>query len=1286
MKTILAPFASLKVTIVLLLLGMITVLAGTTAQREMGVQDVQREIFHNWGLARIQFHYFQPAPVPPTGKVVSVDVSGNTITIAGVSRIHVRKKSVDAEMPGASSANTTYKLAANTRISLNGAHTLAEIKTQLDAEAKRQTEEDQRQRKLTGAESPTPIKPTIATYLALTPDKTVTAIKEPDRYMDGFIYMPGGFMLMAAILVNLLAAHTVRFKLRAKRIGILIIHSGLILLIVGEILTSVLAVETQMRLDAPRKEFDTRSASQEIHSATNYAEDIRTTELAIVDHSPANHDDVSVIPESRLAAAAGGAAIHDGQLPFDVKVVKWYPNSTPGGPMVPGAEALADAGPAKNIAVVNRAKRSGAGKEASEIDMPAAFIALSKNGKPLGTYVVALWLGRLDGLGLPNVAPQPVQVDGKTYTIDLRFPRYYKPYTVTLKEFEHDVIPGTDMARDFASTIHLVAPEKHVDREVRIWMNHPLRYAGDTFYQQSFSPDDTTSTLQVVHNPAFWGPYVACAWGGAGLVIHFGITLFGFLRRRLAPKQGTVGALAAKSSRAAPVIVGRQQSRAPKEADRYTLLPEQGWKVIGIPLAVVALALIFVISRLFAPSSGTSYDLNSFGKIPIFIDGRVQPLDSAARNFLAVVNSGKSEFVDEKEQKHQAIEWLLDVMTRSHHWADDKVIVIDYPELKTYLGLKETEKRFSWNDLKFDDPKEFRDFENQAQMARHVPDGELDDFQKAVLQLEKHIGIYWRLSQVDDILFKMDVQNDPAVVENASKKLFKRLAMDHPEWFENDVPKVTVETRPLLMALIRDLDRSNLTREERHFLDSERRLDILQSQGEEYSGLFLIPPSVKGDPDRLKQLRVTKRDIDRKIEQLTQILRDDPNDANANRQIQELQAKAIPVETELGPFIWQTMLSLIAREPAPPAPESATALLKIARDYADSRPADFNSDVAAYLARVASLPGTETESVGFEVFFNHFGPFVISGVFYVAIFVLAFLSWLVWTKPLARTAFGLMALALIVHTIGIISRIYISGRPPVTTLYSASVFIGWGVVLFSLVMEKIFKNGIGLVAGSVAGFLSLLVAGGFALGDSAKGEADTMKQLQAVLDTNFWLATHVVCVSLGYMATVLSGVLSMIYICRGIWDRSFNETLAKDNARMVYGISCFAVLFSFVGTILGGIWADQSWGRFWGWDPKENGAILVVLANAIILHARWSGIVRERGVAVLAVLANIVVGWSMVGTNLMGVGLHSYGFMSGAQLLLNIWYGLNLVLAFIGMTPSRYWALNRGAKASAAKV
>src|SRR6187402_2434012 len=204
------------------------------------------------------------------------------------------------------------------------------------------------------------------------------------------------------------------------------------------------------------------------------------------------------------------------------------------------------------------------------------------------------------------------------------------------------------------------------------------------------------------------------------------------------------------------------------------------------------------------------------------------------------------------------------------------------------------------------------------------------------------------------------------------------------------------------------------------------------------------------------------------------------------------------------------------------------------------------------------------------------------------------------------------------------------------------------------------------------GFATLLVAHHLSL------SGDTLEMMRAVLDSNFWLATHVVAVTTGYAATFLAGFLALIYLARGLFTRSLDGPTAAALTGMVYGIVCFATIFSFVGTVLGGIWADQSWGRFWGWDPKENGALIIVLWNSLILHARMGGIVRERGIMILAIIGNIVASWSWFGVNMLGIGLHSYGFMSAAFMWLMIFIGSQLLIIGLGSMPLRYWKSFRG--------
>jgi ABC-type transport system involved in cytochrome c biogenesis permease subunit len=182
-----------------------------------------------------------------------------------------------------------------------------------------------------------------------------------------------------------------------------------------------------------------------------------------------------------------------------------------------------------------------------------------------------------------------------------------------------------------------------------------------------------------------------------------------------------------------------------------------------------------------------------------------------------------------------------------------------------------------------------------------------------------------------------------------------------------------------------------------------------------------------------------------------------------------------------------------------------------------------------------------------------------------------------------------------------------------------------------------------------------------------------MQMMQAVLDTNFWLATHVVVVTLGYSATFVAGLLAVLYVTLGFFTKSLTDDMGKSLAKMVYGIVCFAALFSFVGTVLGGIWADQSWGRFWGWDAKENGALMIVLWNALFLHARWGGLAKGNALMAIAIGGNIITSWSWFGVNLLGIGLHSYGFMSAAFNWLMLFVASQLALIALSLLPAKLW-------------
>jgi ABC-type transport system involved in cytochrome c biogenesis permease subunit len=349
------------------------------------------------------------------------------------------------------------------------------------------------------------------------------------------------------------------------------------------------------------------------------------------------------------------------------------------------------------------------------------------------------------------------------------------------------------------------------------------------------------------------------------------------------------------------------------------------------------------------------------------------------------------------------------------------------------------------------------------------------------------------------------------------------------------------------------------------------------------------------------------------------------------------------------------------------------AFAGLVESYSDNKPTDFNSVVTEYHKLIEQKMPDTARKLDLEVVFNRAEPFIQCMVLYVMVFLLAVGSWLKWHQALARAALWLLVLTLAFHTFGLVARIYIQGRPPVTNLYSSAIFIAWGAVVFCVALELIYRNAIATAMAAAIAFPSLLIAHYLA------ASGDTMQMLQAVLDTNIWLATHVVVVTLGYTATFLAGFLGIAYILGGVLFSSFNADARKTVYRMIYGVVCFAMLFSFVGTILGGIWADQSWGRFWGWDPKENGALIIVLWNALVLHARWGGMVKDRGLAMLTTAGNIAVCWSWFGVNELGVGLHSYGFTEGVLMKLGLF-----VLSQLAIIGLAFLTFRRPAASSAA--
>ena len=603
-------------------------------------------------------------------------------------------------------------------------------------------------------------------------------------------------------------------------------------------------------------------------------------------------------------------------------------------------------------------------------------------------------------------------------------------------------------------------------------------------------------------------------------------------------------------------------------------------KKLSIPVVVVVVMALWALMGLVRMPKVVSEqpDIYGFGKLPVLLDGRIQPIDSTARNAMQVIrhkSTGRyARHSGGAVETIPAIEWLLELTAKPAEARRRPGFRIDNEEIKDNLRLAKDQKHFSVNDITAGN-----NFERLARESGRIQSKDASlrtPYEKSLKAVADSLLIYQRLSKS----FRPQNSTDFAADLASLKAIFSEG-----------------------MAAVRAHE-SGVEHDESKHQQFTKLLDTLfdpSLQDGDRSGVMFWPRIIP---------------VDKSWQSLSTNLLSSISTAASAESDWKIQFHAATK-------FYADMISAYAKE------DSKTFNNKL-RDYQD------------YLKDNGLT--TESGKTGKEFAFNNFDPFYKCEIIYVLAFLLACGGWLTTAKWPNQTAYYLIALAAIIHTSGLIFRMWLEGRPPVTNLYSAAVFVGWGAVILGLILERIYRDGIGNVVASSVGFVTLLVAGGLSI------SGDTMEMLQAVLDTNFWLATHVVIITIGYSATFVAGFLAIVYVVRDFVANRipFDKTNRSSLTKMIYGIVCFATLFSFVGTVLGGIWADQSWGRFWGWDPKENGALMIVIWNAAILHARWGGLIRERGLVAMAIFGNAVTAWSFFGTNMLGIGLHSYGFMDKA--------------------------------------
>ncbi len=270
-----------------------------------------------------------------------------------------------------------------------------------------------------------------------------------------------------------------------------------------------------------------------------------------------------------------------------------------------------------------------------------------------------------------------------------------------------------------------------------------------------------------------------------------------------------------------------------------------------------------------------------------------------------------------------------------------------------------------------------------------------------------------------------------------------------------------------------------------------------------------------------------------------------------------------------------------------------------------------------------------------EYVFNRLNLFTNAAIFYISGFILFFASFLIWKRLNEFLSLASLGLGAVLHLVGISLRCIIMSRPPVSSLYESILFVGFITVLFSLIIEWRHRNGNGLFIGTTLGTILLFVSFGY------EKDGDSMGMLVAVLDTNFWLATHVVTISIGYGCSLVAALLGHLYLFKKMLKIKTQEASLLSN---IHGTALFSLFFTVLGTILGGIWADQSWGRFWGWDPKENGALFLCLWLLLIVHGKLAGYFKKSSFALVTSLTSIIVILAWFGVNLLNIGLHSYGF------------------------------------------
>lgn len=569
--------------------------------------------------------------------------------------------------------------------------------------------------------------------------------------------------------------------------------------------------------------------------------------------------------------------------------------------------------------------------------------------------------------------------------------------------------------------------------------------------------------------------------------------------------------------------------------------------------------------------------LETLKQIPILNQGRIKPFESFAKNFLLLL-SGR-----ERYQEESAVEWMARFLFAPRATYDDKIFLINNPEIPEALKIApEKKRRYSYRQLEAG----YEKLKELVNVISGIDEKKQSVVDKELLRVYSNVLLYIRLSGA----FMYAVPHPDFTFSSAETMKELDLPGEPGRFFSFfDI----LEKSDGLSRIMELLPKKNRTTWTARDNDAAKIVGSLSFWTDHYAACPLgIIPTQRHDNEE-----------------------------------------------------WLSPMDAIIQGFSDPVTGGEIKNLRdMTMHYWNGSQMEFDMSARAFGDSVFKrISPKEQKAVGtapLELLYNTLNLFAWAKLFY-AVGLILFLCSLLAEKPWMRQAtIAATVLGFIPHVTALVLRILIMSRPPVSNLFESFIFVGAVCAALGLILEAVNKNWLGLVVANTGGFVLLLISGKFS------AEGDTMQMLVAVLNSNFWLSTHVIAITTGYAGCCVAGIMGHIYILQAL-SRPGDLNRLTITYKNMMGILGFGLTMTFLGTTLGGIWADQSWGRFWGWDPKENGALMIVLWCAMIFHARIAKIINPLGAAVGCILALVNVLWAWFGVNLLSVGLHSYGFTSG---------------------------------------